>query len=115
MKSWPIGSKQAAHAGKNGLRERLTKAFDSGEKLGYTLIVATKQKRPGRPSIPPAKRRSIYLTVRVTAGEFRKLSARAEASDMTVSSYGAQLIKQGLERWGHESLPENQDGSEVHN
>ena len=71
--------------------------IDNGRMLMYTLIMATKKKRPGRPSVPPSKKRSSLFTVRVTDGEFRKVSARAEASDMTVSSYVAQLIKQDLE------------------
>jgi len=64
----------------------------------YTFTMTTRKRKPGRPAVPPTKRRSSVVIVRITDREFKKVLARAEASDMTVSTYVAQLIKQDLER-----------------
>ena len=63
----------------------------------YTLIMVTKKKRPGRPFLPKADRRSSTIIVRITDRQFVGLSKRAQAVDKTVSSYVAELIKQDLE------------------
>lgn len=51
------------------------------------MTEAKKTKKPGRPKLPKGNAKGVYLRVRLTADELRKIEAAAKADSQTVSEW----------------------------